>query len=200
MRNVTHGVTISELAEILPKMFPADMDMQGKEADSAVSIEPDPQLMALIENSPVASVISNPRLPDNPITAVNDRFIELTGYDREEIVGRNCRFRSGPGTESWLTEEIRRGVREKTPVLVELLNYKRDGTPVPQRGAHCTDLQSRRRARLFPGLTSGDPGRRGQYLDDPADGRGRGREGPVGTSASGAPTCREGPAQQTDRT
>ena len=129
MRNVTHGVTISELAEILPKMFPADMDMQGKEADSAVSIEPDPQLMALIENSPVASVISNPRLPDNPITAVNDRFIELTGYDREEIVGRNCRFLSGPGTESWLTEEIRRGVREKTPVLVELLNYKRDGTP-----------------------------------------------------------------------
>ncbi|QLC23350.1 PAS domain-containing protein [Parasphingopyxis sp. CP4] len=83
----------------------------------------------MIANSPVASVISNPRLPDNPIVASNDKFSELTGYPREEIIGRNCRFLSGPGTEPWLTEEIRRGVREKTSVLVEILNYKRDGTP-----------------------------------------------------------------------
>ncbi|WP_299323743.1 LuxR C-terminal-related transcriptional regulator [Parasphingopyxis sp.] len=85
--------------------------------------------MTLIDNSPVASVISNPRLPDNPIVAVNEKFMELTGYDRDEIIGRNCRFLAGPGTEPWLTEEIRRGVREKTSVLVEILNYKKDGTP-----------------------------------------------------------------------
>ena len=91
--------------------------------------EPDAELMQLIGNSPVASVISNPRLPDNPIVASNDKFGELTGYPREEIIGRNCRFLSGPGTEPWLTEEIRRGVRERTSVLVEILNYKRDGTP-----------------------------------------------------------------------
>lgn len=88
-----------------------------------------PSLMAVIENSPVASVISDPRLPDNPLVAVNDAFVELTGYPREEIIGQNCRFLAGPGTEPWLTEEIRRGVREKQSVLVEILNYKRDGTP-----------------------------------------------------------------------
>ncbi len=93
------------------------------------SEEPNAELMQMIANSPVASVISNPRLPDNPIVASNDKFSELTGYPREEIIGRNCRFLSGPGTEPWLTEEIRRGVREKTSVLVEILNYKRDGTP-----------------------------------------------------------------------
>ncbi|MEO1170103.1 MAG: LuxR C-terminal-related transcriptional regulator [Pseudomonadota bacterium] len=103
--------------------------MQGKEAGQPVPVEPDPHLMALIDNSPVAAVISNPRLPDNPIVAVNQLFIELTGYDRDEIIGRNCRFLSGPGTEPWLTEEIRRGVREKSSVLVEILNYKKDGTP-----------------------------------------------------------------------
>ena len=103
--------------------------MQGNEADVPIPTEPDPELMALIDNSPVAAVISNPRLPDNPIVAVNDLFMELTGYDRDEIIGRNCRFLSGPGTEPWLTEEIRRGVREKTSVLVEILNYKKDGTP-----------------------------------------------------------------------
>lgn len=105
------------------------MQMQGNEADVPIPTEPDPELMALIDNSPVASVISNPRLPDNPIVAVNEKFIELTGYDRDEIIGRNCRFLAGPGTEPWLTEEIRRGVRERTSVLVEILNYKKDGTP-----------------------------------------------------------------------
>lgn len=86
-------------------------------------------LMTIIENSPVASVISDPRIKDNPIVASNDAFSVLTGYSRSEIVGRNCRFLSGPATEPWLTEEIRRGVRSQTPVLVEILNYKKDGTP-----------------------------------------------------------------------
>ncbi|WP_081987768.1 LuxR C-terminal-related transcriptional regulator [Sphingomonas sp. 37zxx] len=83
----------------------------------------------LIENSPIASVISNPRLQDNPIVACNEAFCHLTGYPRDQVVGRNCRFLSGPGTEPWLTEEIRAGVREHRPTLVEILNYKADGTP-----------------------------------------------------------------------
>lgn len=83
----------------------------------------------LVTDSPIPSVISDPRLPDNPIVACNAAFCELTGYPVEEVVGRNCRFLSGPATEPWLTEEIRRGVREHQPVLVEILNYKRSGEP-----------------------------------------------------------------------
>lgn len=87
------------------------------------------QLDALIAFSPIASVISNPRLKDNPIIACNDAFMQLTGYAEDEIVGRNCRFLAGPATEPWLTDTIRGGVRAHRPVLVEILNYKRDGTP-----------------------------------------------------------------------
>ena len=83
----------------------------------------------LVADSPIPSVISDPRLPDNPIVACNSAFCDLTGYSTEEVIGRNCRFLSGPGTEPWLTEEIRRGVREHRPVLVEILNYKRNGQP-----------------------------------------------------------------------
>ncbi|APE26855.1 Sensor histidine kinase [Aurantiacibacter gangjinensis] len=83
--------------------------------------------MELIGGSPIASVVSDPRLPDNPIIACNQAFIDLTGYAEDEIVGRNCRFLSGPGTEPWLTETIREGVRERKPVMVEILNYKKDG-------------------------------------------------------------------------
>ena len=89
----------------------------------------DPAVMELIDSSPVASVVSDPRLPDNPLIACNQAFIDLTGYSEEEIIGRNCRFLAGPGTEPWLTETIREGVRERKPVMVEILNYKKDGTP-----------------------------------------------------------------------
>jgi PAS domain S-box-containing protein len=89
----------------------------------------DDRLTGMIALSPIASVISNPRIRNNPIIACNQSFIELTGYSECEIIGRNCSFLAGSATEPWLTETIRSGVRRHAPVLVEILNYKRDGTP-----------------------------------------------------------------------
>jgi PAS domain S-box-containing protein len=85
-------------------------------------------LSEMIAGSAIAAVISDPRLADNPIVECNDAFVALTGYSREEIIGRNCRFMSGPGTEAILTETIRSGIRQRRPVIVEILNYKKDGT------------------------------------------------------------------------
>ena len=79
--------------------------------------------------SPIATVITNPRLPDNPVVAANSAFCALTGYGVSEIIGRNCRFLAGAGTEPWLTEQVRQAIRSATPTLTELLNYKKDGTP-----------------------------------------------------------------------
>lgn len=83
----------------------------------------------LIASSAIAAVVSNPRLPDNPIVACNDAFVALTGYSREEIIGNNCRFLAGPETEPWLTEALRTGIKKQRPTMVEILNYKKDGTP-----------------------------------------------------------------------
>jgi len=83
----------------------------------------------MIANSPIAAVISDPRLPDNPIVECNEAFVALTGYRSDEIVGHNCRFLTGADTEPWLTETLRTGIRRRQPVMVEILNYKRDGTP-----------------------------------------------------------------------
>jgi hypothetical protein len=84
---------------------------------------------SMIEASPIAAVISNPRLPDNPIIACNDAFIQLTGYSREEIIGRNCRFLAGKDTEPALTAALSAGIKAGQPVMAEILNYKKDGTP-----------------------------------------------------------------------
>jgi hypothetical protein len=73
-------------------------------------------------------VVTNPRRPDNPIEIVNEAFCRLTGYREREIVGRNCRFLAGPGTEPSVTNQIRAAVDGRRPVLVDILNYRRDGT------------------------------------------------------------------------
>lgn len=83
----------------------------------------------MIGSSPIAAVMSNPRLPDNPIVECNAAFEALTGYGRDEIIGNNCRFLTGAGTEPALTELLRDGIRRRQPVMVEILNYKKDGTP-----------------------------------------------------------------------
>lgn len=78
--------------------------------------------------SPIATVLSNPRHPDNPLEIVNAAFCELTGYAESEIVGRNCRFLAGERTDEAVTERIRSGIRSAQPVLVDILNYRRDGS------------------------------------------------------------------------
>ena len=89
----------------------------------------DDQLFDGIGLSPIATVISNPRRTDNPIEAANTAFGALTGYSESEIVGRNCRFLAGELTEPWLTDRIRDAIDSRRPVLVDILNYRRDGSP-----------------------------------------------------------------------
>lgn len=86
-------------------------------------------LIQAIALSPIAMVISNPRRADNPLEVVNDVFCDLTGYREGEIVGRNCRFLAGERTEEAATEQLRASIRQRRSALVELTNYRRDGTP-----------------------------------------------------------------------
>lgn len=89
----------------------------------------DKVLAQTIAASPIATVLTNPRHADNPIEVANQAFIALTGYSEAEIIGRNCRFLAGASTEPWLTEQIRAGIHARRPVLVDILNYRSDGTP-----------------------------------------------------------------------
>ncbi|MCW2390340.1 PAS domain S-box-containing protein [Sphingobium sp. B11D3A] len=83
----------------------------------------------IIDASSTAAVISNPRLPDNPIIACNEAFLRLTGYSRAEILGRNCRFLHGAETEAASSELLRTAIRQKKPAIVEITNYRKDGSP-----------------------------------------------------------------------
>ncbi|OMP03867.1 hypothetical protein COLO4_10150 [Corchorus olitorius] len=72
-------------------------------------------------------VITDPRLPDNPIIFASDSFLELTEYTREEILGRNCRFLQGPETDMSTVSKIRDAIREQREITVQLINYTKSG-------------------------------------------------------------------------
>lgn len=85
-------------------------------------------LVESVALSPIAMVLSNPRRGDNPIEIANSAFCELTGYAEAEVVGRNCRFLAGERTDEAVTDQIRRAVRSAQPVLVDIVNYRRDAS------------------------------------------------------------------------
>ncbi|KAI3665000.1 hypothetical protein L6452_43615 [Arctium lappa] len=72
-------------------------------------------------------VITDPRLPDNPIIFASDSFLELTEFTREEILGRNCRFLQGPETDQGTVDKIRAAIREQREITVQLINYTKSG-------------------------------------------------------------------------
>jgi PAS domain S-box-containing protein len=74
-------------------------------------------------------LITDARQSDNPIVFANEAFTELTGYRREELLGRNCRMLQGPGTDSDLIEAMRHAVRAGEAIELEILNYRKDGRP-----------------------------------------------------------------------
>jgi two-component system, cell cycle sensor histidine kinase and response regulator CckA len=82
-----------------------------------------------MESSLQGITISDLTQPDNPLIYANRGFERLTGYSREEILGRNCRFLQGAETSPVAIKEIRQAIQTKTTCSVELINYKKDKTP-----------------------------------------------------------------------
>ena len=85
-------------------------------------------LVDSVIDSPIAMVVTNPNRPDNPIEIANPAFCALTGYAESEVLGRNCRFLQGEKSEHWVSDQIRNAIRRGRPVLVDILNYRRDGS------------------------------------------------------------------------
>lgn len=74
-------------------------------------------------------IITDPRLPDNPIVFASQGFYELTGYTPDQTLGRNCRFLQGDDTDPRPVALMRSRVAAGSDVSVLLRNYRRDGTP-----------------------------------------------------------------------
>jgi len=76
----------------------------------------------------MAMVITDPLQDDNPIVFANDAFCALTGYARDEILGRNCRFLQEPDTDPSEVIRLRQAIEKRVPVEAQLLNRRKDGS------------------------------------------------------------------------
>ena len=85
-------------------------------------------LIKSIEHSNLAHTISSID-GDMELIYVNQAFLDETGYTRNEVIGRNCRFLQGDGTDRKAVQKIRQALKDLKQIDIEILNYRKDGTP-----------------------------------------------------------------------
>ncbi len=77
----------------------------------------------------------------------NDEFVKLTGYQKSDVLGKNCRFLQGELTNQETVQKIRKCIQEGTASDIQILNYRKDGTmfwnifqllPLRNRKGHIT--------------------------------------------------------------
>lgn len=83
---------------------------------------------AAIEMTRMPMIVTDPNRPDNPIVFANQAFLNTTGYQMEEVLGRNCRFLQGDGTDPQMIANLSRAIRDRTDIAVEIQNFRKDGT------------------------------------------------------------------------
>jgi PAS domain S-box-containing protein len=91
------------------------------------------EMRRLLDRAVAASsngiVITDPRMPDDPIVYVNPAFERISGYPVDEILGHNCRFLQGEDRDQPALNELRAALSEERESRVVLKNYRKDGTP-----------------------------------------------------------------------
>jgi diguanylate cyclase (GGDEF)-like protein/PAS domain S-box-containing protein len=81
-----------------------------------------------IESSSNGIVITDAAVADNPMIYVNHSFERITGYNKDELIGKNCRFLQGNDTNPAAVKELRTAIEEGREAQVILRNFRKDGT------------------------------------------------------------------------
>lgn len=80
-------------------------------------------------NDAVVITEAHPIDPPGPrIVYANQALARMTGYSLEEVLGRTPRMLQGPKTDRATLAQIRAAIARGQPVMVELLNYRQDGS------------------------------------------------------------------------
>ena len=104
--------------------------------------------------------IADARLPDRPLIYANQGFARMTGYVVDEVLGRNCRFLQGPDTDAAAAREIRQAIEAERECIVEILNYRKDGSTFWNRLSITPVRDETGRASHFIGIQSDVTARR----------------------------------------
>ena len=118
-----------ETDQVNLELDPREQDASLDADLAALDIDAARLFSQAIGQTRMALCITDPTLADAPIVYANEAFVRLTGYPRDEIIGRNCRFLQGENTDRDAIHQMRRAIDGERVVVVDVLNYRKDGTP-----------------------------------------------------------------------
>lgn len=138
--DVTKAVEVAEVGE--------ETKLQAPKAFPRVALD----LATTVERIQQNFVICDPTLPDCPIVFASDAFLELTEFTREEVLGRNCRFLQGPGTDRGTIAAIKQAIADGAELTVRILNYTKSGRPFWNMFTLAPMRDADDRSRFFVGV------------------------------------------------
>lgn len=113
-----------------PDPTPADTDQERAEERVHAFQRVGGPFVAAVEATRMPMVVTDPVVDGNPIVYVNQSFIDLFGYSREEILGHNYFFLAGPGTDPEVEKFIRAAMIAEEPLNLEVSLRAKDGREV----------------------------------------------------------------------
>jgi len=66
--------------------------------------------------------------PGPKIVYVNEGFCEMTGYSRDEVIGKTPRILQGPKTERKVLDRLKKRLKEGNSFFGQTVNYRKDGS------------------------------------------------------------------------
>uniref|UniRef100_A0A5B7BDY1 LOV domain-containing protein n=1 Tax=Davidia involucrata TaxID=16924 RepID=A0A5B7BDY1_DAVIN len=84
----------------------------------------------VLDEFPDNFIITDPCIAGHPIVYASRGFLKMLGYSRDEVIGKNGRMFQGPKTNRRSVMEIREAIREERTLQINILNYRKDRTPL----------------------------------------------------------------------
>lgn len=99
-----------------------------RQLDHTLDIGLEQGLSAAVAATSAGIALSDATQPDLPLVKVNAGFLRLTGYEEEEVIGRNCRFLQGEETSDNAKAALRKALEDRRGIKLRLLNYRKEGS------------------------------------------------------------------------
>ncbi len=85
-------------------------------------------LLTVVNHVDEGVVITDPMGEDDPIVYVNEPYMEMLGYERDELIGRNARIAQGAQTETQEVKRMHESLDRGEPYEGIITNHRSDGS------------------------------------------------------------------------